>query len=98
MGSWIYDCDAQRRGLKSNRDSGIIQVRVGVKTMKVGEASHRQKCSQKRSGTRMGPWGTQILGGRLKKKSPQRRLGKKLKGSMRRSIILNLEWKATSLT
>lgn len=34
--------DTQRRGLVSDRDSGILHVHVGVETMRVGEASQGQ--------------------------------------------------------
>lgn len=55
MGSWICDCDTQRRGLGLDRDSGIIHVCVGVETMRVGEASYGELCSQKGNSARMEP-------------------------------------------
>lgn len=55
MGSWICDCGTQRRGLGSDRDSGIIHVCVGVETMRVGEASCGELCSQNESAARIEP-------------------------------------------
>lgn len=85
MGSGIGDRDTQRWVLGSDRDSEIICICVGVETMRVGEASHGEVLYSEEEQGKDEALGTQLLGSRLKKKSPLRRLGKKFRGSMKRA-------------